>query len=141
MPIPEAIIYYLRLPPAGYAGSERQDLIDDRLIVPGLILVILVVGGDAQLILEGLHVGLLVKLDACGLQKRCFIINQVDLEILRSGNVPGIEHIARNMNTPLAGIIPYDENIHTGNNMGSPVVLASDSYIAKNFGSIALRIF
>ncbi|MBQ4410013.1 MAG: septum site-determining protein MinD [Firmicutes bacterium] len=81
------------------------------------------------------------KLDVCGLQKRCFIINQVDLEILRSGNVPGIEHIARNMSTPLAGIIPYDENIHAGNNMGSPVVLAADSYIAKNFSSIALRVF
>ena len=81
------------------------------------------------------------KLDSCGLQKRCFIINQVDLEILRSGSVPGIEHIARSMSTPLAGIIPFDENIHAGNNYGNPVVLASDSYIAKNFSSIALRIF
>ncbi|MBO4881045.1 MAG: septum site-determining protein MinD, partial [Firmicutes bacterium] len=81
------------------------------------------------------------KLDVCGLKRRCFIINKVDLEVLRSGNVPGIEHIARNMSTPMAGIIPCDENIHLGNNMGSPVVLASDSYIAKNFSSIALRIF
>ena len=81
------------------------------------------------------------KLDSCGLERRCFLINQVDLEMLRSGNVPGIEEIARNMSTAMAGIIPLDENIHTGNNMGSPVVLASDSYIAKNFSSIALRIF
>ena len=81
------------------------------------------------------------KLESCGLQKRCFLINQVDLELLRTGNVPGIEQIARGMSTPMAGIVPYDENIHAGNNMGNPVVLASDSYIAKNFNSIALRIF
>ena len=81
------------------------------------------------------------KLDVCGLKKRCFIINQVDPDLMRSRNVPGIEHIARNMNTPLAGIIPWDENIHAGNNAGSPVVLASDSYIAKNFETIAMRIF
>ena len=81
------------------------------------------------------------KLESCGLQKRCFLINQVDLELLRTGNVPGIEQIARGMSTPMAGIVPYDENIHAGNNMGNPVVLASDSYIAKNFSSIALRIF
>ena len=81
------------------------------------------------------------KLDSCGLQKRYFLINQVDMSLLRTGNVPGIEHIARNMNTPLAGIIPWDENIHTGNNMGSPVVLASESYVAQNFSTIALRIF
>ncbi len=81
------------------------------------------------------------RLDSCGLQKRCFLINQVDLDLLRTKSVPGIEHIARNMTTPLGGIIPYDENIHAGNNMGSPVVLASGSYIAKNFSSIALRIF
>lgn len=81
------------------------------------------------------------KLDICGLQKRCFLINQVDLDLLRTGSVPGIEHIVRNMGSAMAGIIPWDENIHAGNNMGSPVVLASDSYIAKNFDSIALRIF
>ncbi|MBR5641189.1 MAG: septum site-determining protein MinD [Firmicutes bacterium] len=81
------------------------------------------------------------KLDVCGLKRRCYLINQVDLELLRSRSVPGIEHIARNMSTPMAGIITWDENIHAGNNMGSPVVLASDSYIAKNFSSIALRIF
>ncbi len=81
------------------------------------------------------------KLESCGLQKRWFLVNQVDLELLRTGSVPGIEHIARNLSIPMAGIIPYDENIHTGNNMGSPVILASESYIAKNFSSIALRIF
>ena len=81
------------------------------------------------------------KLESCGLQKRCFLINQVDLELLRTGNVPGIEQIARGMSIPMAGIVPYDENIHAGNNMGNPVVLASDSYIAKNFSSIALRVF
>lgn len=81
------------------------------------------------------------KLESCGLENRWFIVNQADPGLLRSGSVPGIDHIVRNMSIPLAGIIPSDENIHIGNNLGSPVVLASDSYIAKNFSTIALRIF
>ena len=61
--------------------------------------------------------------------------------VTSAGQLAGIEQIARGMSIPMAGIVPYDENIHAGNNMGNPVVLASDSYIAKNFSSIALRVF
>ncbi len=81
------------------------------------------------------------KLDSCGLEKRYFLINKVDMRILGEGSVPGIEQIARSMACPMAGIIPLDENIHLGNNTGSPVVIASESYVAKNFSNIALRIF
>ena len=81
------------------------------------------------------------KLANCGLDRRYFLINKVDMRILGEGSVPGIEQIARSMSCPMAGIIPLDENIHLGNNAGNPVVIASKSYVAKNFSNIALRIF
>ena len=81
------------------------------------------------------------RLEALGIRKRCYIVNKVDRKLQASAAVPDMEKIDRNMRIPMAGIIPWDEKIHSGNNSGTPVVIAQNSYIAKNFSNIACRIF
>ncbi len=81
------------------------------------------------------------RLESLGIRRRCYIVNKVDMHSQASSAVPDMEKIDRNMKTPMAGIIPRDENIHSGNNSGIPVVIAQNSYIAKNFDNIACRIF
>ncbi|MCQ2561015.1 MAG: AAA family ATPase [Clostridia bacterium] len=81
------------------------------------------------------------RLAGYGIRKRCYVVNKVSMDIMQQGSVPDLEYIADSMNTKMCGVIPFDENIHNGNNSGNPVVMARDSYIADNFVNMALRIF
>lgn len=80
------------------------------------------------------------RIAACGIRSRCFVINMVRRGLGGSDHTPGIDEFTRVMNIPMAGIIPYDENIELGNNAGRPVYTVPDSYIAKNLDEIVTRM-
>ncbi len=80
------------------------------------------------------------RLSACGVRSRCFVINMVKHGLGGNDRGPCMDDFTRTLSIPLAGIIPYDENIQLGNNAGRPVCTVSDSYIAKNIDEIVSRM-
>ena len=80
------------------------------------------------------------RLDKLGVKSRCFVINMLRPGLAESDYCPGIESFTKAFDIPLAGMIPYDENIHLGNNAGRPVFLAEESYIARNMDEIVIRM-
>ncbi len=80
------------------------------------------------------------RLQSVGVKSRCYVVNMVRSETFSSGVIPGIEEINKSFSIPMAGIIPYDDNIHLANNSGIPVVLAQDLYIGANIDEIVTRM-
>ena len=80
------------------------------------------------------------RLISSGVKSRCFIINMVRFDLEDNEFGPGIDDMAKVLEMPMAGIIPFDENIQIGNNLGKPVFTAADSYIAKNVEGILDRM-
>ncbi|MBR0130376.1 MAG: AAA family ATPase [Firmicutes bacterium] len=80
------------------------------------------------------------KLEALGIRERYYAVNKIYPQLLENEALPGLEHIAQTMKSPLAGLIAYDLNIHIGNNMGLPVVKSGTTTITKAFEDIADRL-
>lgn len=80
------------------------------------------------------------RLKACGINSRCFVVNMVKPSLASNEHGPSVEDIVKTFEIPLAGIIPYDENVQIGNNIGTPVCFAADSYIARNVSEIVSRM-
>jgi len=80
------------------------------------------------------------RLQACGVKSRCFVVNMVKYGLSGNDYGPSMDDFVKTFSIPMAGLIPYDENIQLGNNAGRPVCLAEDSYIAKNIDDIVLRM-
>jgi len=81
------------------------------------------------------------KLQDIGIQSRCYVVNMVKPELFGRNVVPDLGEMADTFRITMVGIIQYDENINIANNRGYPVVCRRDTYIAKNFDSIAKRLF
>jgi len=79
-------------------------------------------------------------LRSIGIRKRYVVVNKIMPDLLRRGIVPDPAEIAEHLRPPIAGLIPYDINIHIAANIGVPVVLSKGSYIEKNMAGIANRI-
>lgn len=80
-------------------------------------------------------------LQGAGVVQRCLAINKVKKSLYRTGLVPDPHEIAANLRLPVCGIVAYDENVHLSANVGIPIALNQDNYIAKNFNRIADRIW
>ncbi len=80
------------------------------------------------------------KLAACGVRSRCFVLNMVKHGLEENKFGPSIDDITKVLTIPMAGIIPYDENIQIGNNMGRPVFTETQSYISRNIEEIVGRM-
>ena len=80
------------------------------------------------------------RLSACGVKSRCYIINMVRRGMTDSNYGPTLEDFTHELNIPMAGIIPYDENIEIGNNVGRSVFFEEGSYIAQNIDDIITRM-
>lgn len=78
------------------------------------------------------------KMNSFGLKNRFFVINMVTERTMN--REPSLDWVSQNMEIPLAGILPYDEEIGDCNNKGTPIVLTGSSYYAKSFIEIAARI-
>ena len=48
--------------------------------------------------------------------------------------------MTKNIREKIVGIIKEDENIHISTNLGIPIVVMAETYIAKSFEAMADRI-
>ncbi len=74
------------------------------------------------------------------IQSRCYVVNKVKEEFFSSKLVPDLEDISQVLRLKMAGVIPYDENVHVAANNGVPIVFEQGTYIQKNFDKIVDRI-
>jgi len=80
------------------------------------------------------------RLENCGVKSRCFVLNKVKHGLSNDDYGPSIDDFTRVFSIPMAGLIPYDENIQLGNNAGRPVWFEDGSYLAKNIDDIITRM-
>ena len=75
-----------------------------------------------------------------GIKNTYYILNKVDLGLVKLKMEPGLEDIPDYMRTKIIGVIKDDKNIHISTNLGMPIVFKEGTYIYKNFDKIAERI-
>lgn len=75
-----------------------------------------------------------------GFAKRSLVINKIFPELFQTEFVPNPEEIAESLRLFVAGLIPYDQNIHISANIGIPIAATNGNYIADNLKKIAERI-
>lgn len=80
------------------------------------------------------------KLDARGLDKHEIIVNRIDYEMTRNGDMLDVNDILDSLAIGLIGIVPNDKSITVSTNKGEPVVLNNNSKAGQAFKDIALRI-
>jgi septum site-determining protein MinD len=68
------------------------------------------------------------------------VLNKLIAEMMNAGYIPKLRVIGNIMKAELLGIIQFDMNINISTNIGEPIVLKRDSYIASNFQEIARRL-
>ena len=69
-----------------------------------------------------------------------YLINKLNLKLVRAGLAPSVEEVTRGMRGQVVGLIPHDENIHISTNLGVPIAFMPESPIAQNFTRIAERV-
>ena len=114
--------------------------IDDGLAVAsaGADMAVVVVSPDYAAARDGEMVRLVLK--EMGIEKVGFVVNKLNMEMIRKGFAPDVSEIVRGFQRELLGVIQYDENISISTNLGVPVVFMRETYIADNFRKISRRI-
>ena len=114
--------------------------IDDGLAVAcaGADMAVVVVSPDYAAARDGEMVRLVLK--EMGVEKVGFIVNKLNMEMIRKGFAPDVSEIVRGFQRELLGVIQSDENISISTNLGVPVVFMQETYIADNFRKISRRI-
>ena len=114
--------------------------IDDGLAVAsaGADKAVVVVSPDYAAARDGEMVRLVLK--EMGIEKVGFIVNKLNMEMIRKGFAPDVSEIVRGFQRELLGVIQSDENISISTNLGVPVVFMRETYIADNFRKISRRI-
>ncbi|MDD3223816.1 MAG: septum site-determining protein MinD [Clostridium sp.] len=80
------------------------------------------------------------KLDAKGLDDHKLVINRIDVEMVKRGDMLGINDVIDNLAVKLIGVVPNDREITVSTNKGEPIVLNHDSQSGRAFRDIAKRI-
>ena len=114
--------------------------IDNGLAVAsaGAEMAVVVVSPDYAAARDGEMVRLVLK--EMGIEKVGFIVNKLNMEMIRKGFAPDVSEIVRGFQRELLGVIQSDENISISTNLGVPVVFMRETYIADNFRKISRRI-
>jgi septum site-determining protein MinD len=68
------------------------------------------------------------------------IVNRIDPELVRRGDMMSVEDVTEILSIPLLGIVPDDETIITATNRGEPVALDPASRSGRAFRNIAARL-
>lgn len=79
-------------------------------------------------------------LQELGVPKVGFIVNKLDMDMIKKGFAPEVSEITRSFRRELLGVVQADENILVSTNLGVPIVFMQDTYIAENFRNIAGRV-
>lgn len=80
------------------------------------------------------------KLDAKGLDDHGIIVNRIDYEMTKSGDMLDVQDIIETLSVKLMGVVPNDKNVTVSTNKGEPIVLEENSYAGQAFKNIARRI-
>ncbi|MGI6420654.1 MAG: septum site-determining protein MinD [Syntrophomonadaceae bacterium] len=68
------------------------------------------------------------------------LINRVQNDMVKSGNMMSIEDLTEHLCINLLGIVPEDKNVIVSTNKGEPIILNQRSQAAQAFNNIAQRI-
>ena len=80
------------------------------------------------------------KLDAKGLEDHAVIINRLNYEMTKNGDMLDISDIIETLSVELLGVVPDDKNITISTNKGEPIVLEEGAFAGQAFKNIAKRI-
>ena len=79
-------------------------------------------------------------LEEQGISNIAYVVNKINLELIESGRAPSFDEVTKNIREKIVGIIKEDESIHISTNLGIPIVVMAETYIAKSFDAMAERI-
>lgn len=80
------------------------------------------------------------KLDAKGIDRHELIINRMNYEMTKKGEMLGVDDIIDCLAVKLIGIVPEDKNVTVATNKGEPVALENKAMAGKAFNNIANRV-
>lgn len=80
------------------------------------------------------------KLDAKGLEDHAVIVNRLNYEMTKKGDMLDVNDIIETLSVKLIGVVPQDTNVTVSTNRGEPIVLDENAYAGKAFRNIAKRI-
>ncbi len=75
-----------------------------------------------------------------GVEKIGFVVNKLNMDMIRKGFAPEISEVVKGVQRNLLGAIQLDENINISTNLGVPIVFMQETYIADNFHRISERV-
>ena len=114
--------------------------IDDGLAIAsaGADMAVVVISPDYAAARDGDMVRMILK--ELGVPKVGFVINKLNMDMIRKGFAPDVSELTRGFHRDLLGVIQADENIQVSTNLGVPIVFMQDTYIAENFRNISRRV-
>lgn len=80
------------------------------------------------------------KLDSRGLDRHEVVINRLNYEMTKNGDMLDINDILDSLAIKLIGVVPDDKNITISTNKGEPIVLDDKAISGQAFKNIARRI-
>jgi septum site-determining protein MinD len=80
------------------------------------------------------------KLDAKGMDQHDLIVNRINFDMVKKGDMLDINDILDSLAIKLIGVVPDDRNITISTNKGEPIVLEENSISGQAFKNIARRI-
>ncbi|HEY5563476.1 MAG TPA: septum site-determining protein MinD [Clostridiaceae bacterium] len=80
------------------------------------------------------------KLDARGMDRHDLVVNRINFEMTKNGDMLDVDDILDSLAIKLIGIVPDDRNITISTNKGEPIVLDNNALSGQAFKNIALRI-
>ena len=80
------------------------------------------------------------KLESKGIEDHQLIINRINPEMVRMGDMLAVQDILDSLAIKLIGIVPDDRNITISTNKGEPIVLNDNARPGQAFKNIAKRI-
>jgi septum site-determining protein MinD len=80
------------------------------------------------------------KLDSKGLDRHELLVNRLNSEMVKKGDMLNIDDIIETLSVKLIGIVPDDRNITISTNKGEPIVLDDKAFSGQAFKNIARRI-
>lgn len=79
-------------------------------------------------------------LESAGFRDIQLIVNRIQADMVKSGNMLGIEDLVEHLSIELLGIVPEDKNVIISTNKGEPIVLNERSRAGQAFDNIARRL-
>lgn len=80
------------------------------------------------------------KLDAKGIERQELIVNRMNFDMAKNGDMLNIEDIKECLAIKVIGVVPDDKKVTISTNKGEPVVLDSGAYAGQAFKNIGKRI-